>query len=352
MRGKILILLLLGVKIPILAVVLGSNTTPSRQTTYYNSFGATGSNYITGFVAIDAGFGLAGASSTVTYTGFYPINGPVNIAGGTLLLAQSLILSSGSTLANGSIAGGGYMLDLPHNISTFSFSVMTLGNITINIHSNTVLAGFLTFTGNSVIEGNGYTLDFSTTGGIRLAANASLALNNVTLLNVDGSNIQCADNTGTFTLNNVTLILSNDYTFSLGKFVVRGECDVTGTHVFAYRSSQTTVIQPNATWFFDFGTTLSYAPLTASKNLIAMSDATSTLHFYTTTLAVTTTGLQLTKGTFVIEGNCPVVSPAKNVNQAIIFGDGVSASNDLHVQTLPGSGLNIMSGFLVNNNVS
>ena len=82
-----------------------------------------------------------------------------------------------------------------------------------------------------------------------------------------------------------------------------------------------------------------------------MSDATSLLHLYETTVYSGIPGLALTKGQLFVRGECPIMSAATSSGDGIILGDGVSANNNVALTILEESGLNVRSGFVVYQNV-
>jgi hypothetical protein len=98
--------------------------------------------------------------------------------------------------------------------------------------------------------------------------------------------------------------------------------------------------------------TFSYKPPSASKNLIVMEANSSILYLYETSMHSTTTGIRLTKGILSVDGTCPVYSDATAESEAITFGDGAMASNDLVIKIGPESGLDVRSGLVLINNVN
>jgi hypothetical protein len=62
-------------------------------------------------------------------------------------------------------------------------------------------------------------------------------------------------------------------------------------------------------------------------------------------------GLQLTKGTLVIEGECQILSAATSHADGITLGDGVSSSNDIVLKIFPESGPNAITGWFNYKNV-
>jgi hypothetical protein len=219
----------------------------------------------------------------------------------------------------------------------------TFDSIELFLHSDLSLNGLTVFDGSCIINGHGHMIDFSG-GTMALAAGANLTIKDTRLDNISAGDISCADTAGVLSLQDVIWIQDADYTFSQGALTIYNTVKMTGGYIFAYSSNQTSTIQSNATWLFDSGMTFSYCPTSAS-NLIEMTDSTSKLHLYETTLFATAVGLDLLKGTLVVEGECPIESDATIQAEGIRLGDGVSESNDINLKIFPESGFTINSGF-------
>ncbi|MCF7899851.1 hypothetical protein K9L05_04385, partial [Candidatus Babeliales bacterium] len=89
-----------------------------------------------------------------------------------------------------------------------------------------------------------------------------------------------------------------------------------------------------------------------------MQNSTSELFLNGASLKTTYTGLQLTKGTLVLDHKNYLYNQdadgtgAASSSQAIIFGDGISADNDLHIEILPGGSLDLKTGILEFRNIN
>ncbi len=225
-------------------------------------------------------------------------------------------------------------------------------DIKLAFNSDITLAKNLEFQGACALKGNGHALNLDGPNNIIVTGGASLLLEGLTLKNVSGNNIRCYDNLSTVSLRDITWLQEADYTFTVGRIDVVGDVTVTGTHTFTYQSGATSTIFSRAKLMFGSGMTFKYDSPTTDRDLLTMADKTAVLHLYETTLQSTSTGLQLTKGTLVVEGTCPVKSEATVEFEGITFGDGVSVSNDLTYKPLPESGLDVKSGWLVYKNVN
>ncbi len=348
----IIFILLLTISFPVLAIVIGSNTTPSRQALV--TFPAVdGDNEMRGFAAFEDGFTLEDATTTCLYNSFFPVSGTVTFNNGTLNLNRSLVFTNTTQLVDGgTINGNQYKVALPDRVAQFSFGgPMTFNDLDLILHSDLALNGLTTFQSNCIVEGNGYTIDFSN-GTIAIDTSASVLFKNVILSGIAEGNVYCNDSSSVLSLQDVTWIQDNNYSFTQGTIEIFGAVKMTGGDFgFGYESDQVSTIKQDATWFFDSDMTFSYVPPTAASNLIAFEDKTSALHLYETTLHATTTGIEFTKGTVIVDGTCPIDSQATVKAEGIRLGDGTVA-NDIDLKVLAESGFRVDAGHLVQKIVS
>lgn len=224
-------------------------------------------------------------------------------------------------------------------------------NIKLVLNGNVRFLSPVVFYGLCEIEGNNFEVDLSGINSFSLSTSSTLLLKNTVLTGVQGSVINTVDTTGLLQLQNSTWIQTGDFVFGNGALNIIGECLFTGSSRFVYQSTVAATIESNSTMYFDYGMTFSYDPLISSNSLISMIDQTSIMYLYTTTLSVNGSGLQLTNGTLVIDGMCPLYSSGTSQSQGVSIGNGISSANNLKLKILPESGFNITSGFLVYNNV-
>ena len=91
---------------------------------------------------------------------------------------------------------------------------------------------------------------------------------------------------------------------------------MTGTNKFSYTAARTSTISSFGMLTFDHGTTFSYAPRVAKKNLIFMTDETSEIYLNGCTLSSTITGLRLTSGSLTFDNKVTLSSQARNTGEA------------------------------------
>ena len=224
-------------------------------------------------------------------------------------------------------------------------------NTKMVMNSDLIMGAPITFQGLCAIEGNENTLDMSAINNFSIASTSTLLLKNMTIQGISNNKINFVDNSGVLQLQDVTWVQTDTFTFTQGALQIQNSALFTGTAPFIYQSARPLTINTNSTLMFDSGMTFSYAPPSSANNLIAMADQTSILYFMNTALVASAVGMQLTKGTFIIDGPCSVASSGINLATGVTFGDGASAANNCTVKVLPESGFFINSGFLVHNNV-
>ena len=272
----------------------------------------------------------------------------ITMNGGTLTLLNDL------TLANGNrILGQGLIEIDDHNLSfgqtdfslsdTLYFEGTAGGKVSLN--SNIALSGRWTFSGDCSLDGAGHILDL-TNGEILVEQGSHLILENFTLKGLSGSNIRCLDDAAHLRLNKILWIQDTDFTFPQGTLSFDTFVTFRPEHTFAYQSTQTITIADNAVITMDNGFTFSYDPGTF-PNLIHFTDKTSQLFLNQATIHATAQGLQLTKGTMVVNGFAILESEiVDGVDNGITLGDCFNSENDFAVNLASAVNLTIASGSL------
>ena len=337
------------------ALVVGSNSAVAREA--QTTFPASDSdNEMLGFSWFEDGFILEDSTTTCTFNAFTPVSGDISLNSGTLFLRRDLMITNTVSLeTSGKIFGNSFGLFFPaeENLMLPSNNAepdFIFEDVSINFNTDVTLSASVQFEGTCLIEGNNHILDLS--GSIiKINPASTLIMRNVLLVGVSGTNIRFLDSLATLTLENVMWTQDDDYTMTLGHIDFFGEVTINGGKTFAYQSDQVSTINSYATVLIDHGVTFSYDPSSANSSLLAMTDETSTLFLQNATLHSTATGLELTKGTLVVEGASAFSSEAIVQAEAIKIGDG-TAANDLTIEVLPGASLSLSSGYLDYNNVA
>lgn len=259
--------------------------------------------------------------------------------------------SNGNYITYGDVAG---FLYIANRLSpSFLSNCFTFSNVYLSMCNDLYLQNAcITFGGNCAIYGNGNTLTIMPTSTVYIDSNSRLLLEDIIVSGVADSNIQAVDDSGLLILNNVTWNLLSDYSFSLGAFSVINSFMVRGSNkIFSYLTDMASTVSLSSNLTFDFGVTFSYSPTSSANNLILFAGATSFLKLINSSLYVSSGGLLLRKGTFIVDGLSSIINTGTASTQGVIFGDGINLNNNMTINFLPAAELDVMSGFVVNKNV-
>ncbi len=258
-------------------------------------------------------------------------------------------MRNGAYIANGSDAD---LVSIYQSANTQFSSCFVLSDLEMHINTDiTLLDVCLIFSGNSVIYGKGNTLSLSTDAMMQVASNSSLLLSNIVVQGINDSNLQILDNTSTLSLQDAILELDGNFSFTVGKMDIIGDVHFAGNgDIFTYRSTQASTIQLGSSLILDSGITFSYAPTSNANSLLQFINKSSQLRLNSATLFASIEGLNLIKGTLLVDGFSLLSSVGANLAQAISFGNGVSSVNNMAIEFLP-AGVLSCNGFIVDNNV-
>jgi len=273
----------------------------------------------------------------------------------TIVLSRNLEFSqNNSILGSGTVNLESYTLILGNQYLNWTSPIYWDGNNgTVELNADVYLSGTWTFSGNCTINGNNYLLQIDPAASIIVERGSILNLNNVQIYGVQNNNIRCSDSAGTIALDNSTLILSGNYNFGMGKLTFDNLVEIVGGPLtFTYATDQVSTINSGGILNIGEYITFNYAPSIAAKNLIQLGCPGSQITLNRATLHSTCTGIQLTTGILEINGSCQITSDATSMPQAIVFGDGISAQNDLTIEILDGACMEITSGCLVMKNLN
>ncbi len=242
----------------------------------------------------------------------------------------------------------------PSHISLGSGSDIIFGtNSCVRLAKNCTLNSTWKFAGNSMLDGRNKMLTLGSSGIIEAQAGANLTLKDLTIYDVNGTNVRCASNTATITFDNVKIINRNAWNFATGAFAVTNNLTLAGGGKFVYQSAYASTINDNSTLFLTDGMTFSYDPAKGSSQAVAgqqnlvFTNSSSKMICDGVTLKITNTGMRLTKGTIQFDRKCFVYSDANLTDTAhgLILGDGLYL-NDPQIVLGPDSRLSLESGVL------
>ena len=322
-----------------------------------------GDNELLEFGFFKNGFSLENASTNVTHSSIFPVSGNVQMRGGSISLQNSLFFGPGTILgSSGTFNGGSSMpiVDFAVTVTGLPSNQTTVfKDVQVSICSEFEIAGDVRFEGKCRLIGNHSVLKLGESAHIVVANNSSLEVEGIKLLGLKNSNVEMLTDTADISFDNCALILSNDFTCSHGSINFQKEVTVMGNYKFIYATPMTSTISNQSFLIFDRASTFSYDPPVARKDLIEFADKTSLLCLFNSTLYTTHTGMVLTKGTLLIDDfsyfdmNLQIDDMTSDIlSGGIEFGDGVSSENDIHIDFIGNSQIDIMSGRIIYNNVS
>jgi hypothetical protein len=353
-KDKVIFFLLLMLQDPLQGVTIGSDAAPSRLNTQQTL--NTGDRVAT-FPALYGGLALSSLTVTATWDCIFPLGGPLAMNSGTLLLNSDLTLNNNSTITTiGGFIGQNHTLSLAPtntyiNQSTTIGAPCTISNLNINLASDVYLQNCnITFMGNTIINGYGSTLTLLPTATLILGANASLEFKGITINGMSNSTFYASALTSTFILDNTTINLSNNYTFSLGSLEIYNDVLITGSGFGIYYSSPAQcTIESFSQLMIDNGVTFSYVPSNSSNTGFSFVDATSQFYLSGGIFYVGSQGLYLLRGRMLVDKTSYLV--AATGGTITTMGDGANAGNDFTLNILPAATLTIVQGYLTYYNV-
>lgn len=340
------------------ATVFGSDSTVQAAQVFFTFPQGQSNNRLATYGLASNGFALANASTSAIFDSIFPVEGPINLNGGTLVLNRDLICRNITTLQGmGVITGQNQVLELSYNTNALPSNTSKFQDTTLVLNNDVSISSAITFMGTCTVEGNGHQIVMGANSGLKVGNNSSLVLRNVTINGVSGTNVQCLNDGGLLVLDNATWIQKTNSSFVLGTLQFKNDVLFTGTTTFAYQSLKTSLINAQSSLILDDGFTFSYDPTRlASKTLLQFVDATSSLILHGATLATTVTGLNLTRGSLEVYGDS-VFAPQTRaiglniIDNGITLGDGLSSANDCATTIHAGARLQVAIGSLNYRNV-
>lgn len=331
------------------ADVVGSDTAVSVVPAY--TFPTGVDNRIANFGFIKNGFTFADSLTTCTFDSVFPVSGGVQLNGGTLYLNQDLLFSNITDLEGlGTIIGNNHLLDFCSSVQSFPGNTSLFVNTILSLNTHIILDDAITFSGICQLNGRGNNLIMDPDASITIASGSTLLLKDITVENVEGMNINLADDTSQLILHNVALELISSFTFNYGSFLCIGDVLITGSYAFFYTSSQTSTITKDANLIFADQAILSIGMqnVDAPVQPLAFADLSSVLMFDNATLSVNPNGVQFIAGTVVTMRDVEVDVASTSSSTGLILGDGTQ-QGDMVFDMYPGCSVNYTGGAVVYN---
>ncbi len=264
---------------------------------------------------------------------------------------QVLVINNGFTATLTNI-----LLDRfsPSNLSLGAGSSIIFGNNSyVTIFKNDSLNYTWKFSGTSTLDGQNKMISLGSSGIIEAQASSTLTLKDLTLYDVNGTNLRCLDNSASIIFNNVKIINRNRWRFQNGAFAVTNNLSMLGGGIFSYESAYASTINDNSNLLFTDNMTFSYDPAkgsgqaVAGQQNLAFTNTSSKLICDGVTLKITNTGMKVTKGTIQFDRQNSIYSDA-NINdksRGLIIGQS-DISTDAQIIAGPGAIINLESGVI------
>lgn len=208
-------------------------------------------------------------------------------------------------------------------------SDFSLSNGALEINQNFDFKGRMFFNGDCRLDCRDYTIKLVDSGGLFVRPGAQLIIQNATIEGITEDNFSCITDAGDITLRNVNLRLTSNYTFSKGAILFEQDTLITddrNARTFTFSPSRTSTISSYSQLIVDDGVTLSYAPSIPNKNLISMTDETSTLYLNGATLLTTSTSLNLDMGNVILDNHVTISCGGNNTGEALEFGTNLTVN--------------------------
>lgn len=281
-----------------------------------------------------------------------------NEAMGTLSIASSQSVFGSVNIvkwsnANNYIATG----DDANNLSIYGFNTinptgdLVFKNIYLMLHGDLLCTNTLRFQGDCTIDMTGHDILLQTNGHLVVDSGSSLRFKDAYIYNIYDRKLRCLDSLATVSLQDVSIQLDGDWTFSLGSINVQQDVVISGTQRVIYQSAGTITVEKNSMLYCDQNLTFSYEPLNSSNSRMVFKDSSSQWYLDNASLYVSNAGLQLLKGTCIINGFCNVSNNASSSSFGLIFGSGSTIVDNMRLKILQGSELSALSGYIVYKNV-
>ena len=148
--------------------------------------------------------------------------------------------------------------------------------------------------------------------------------------------------------------MDGNFSFTLGQVDIVGTVNIVGDgFTLTWESDQELTIGTDSKLILGEGVTFDYDPTGNSRNLLVFTDNSSELVMsQDSTLNAGTSGINLTKGTLVVNANATLSAESSTAASEITFGDGSTSSNDIKVEIGNAVELQLSQGALDHNNVS
>ncbi len=226
-----------------------------------------------------------------------------------------------------------------------------------------IFVGFGFVRADMTIDGGGGSLELSPTGTLGVGTGAKLTLKNVTIDSLSGNattgRLIMHHSTSQLVLQNSTLSLDGNYSFTQGSLVIKGDCTITGTAgtLFTFHGHNI-LIDDNSTLRVK-NVTFQAAPTSRMRQLVRYGNSTSELLLDNATFKcdnspsalMSSGGMMMVGGNLVIKGSSVIDNTGTSSMHALFLGNGSYSSSDCRLVVRPRSKLTVRNAGIVFKNV-
>jgi len=171
---------------------------------------------------------------------------------------------------------------------------------------------------------------------------STLSLHEIELCGLKQNNMRCSGLTSAIVLSDSILHIDNDFSFTSGSMMCEQEVMLTGSMTFDYASDSALTVTSDSRLRLE-GLSFSYNPSIAHRGLFALRDRSSILSLEGCTLSSSSTGMQLTKGTLMVDHKNLLFNDGVSLSEGFIFGNG-NVDDNLNIQMKPGGSFDLVTG--------
>ena len=210
-----------------------------------------------------------------------------------------------------------------------------------------------------IIDGGGGSLELSVTFSVRVGTGSKMTFRDLTVDNLSSDRLIMNHSTSQLVLQNSTLSLDGNYSFTQGSLVIKGDCTITGTAgtLFTFHGHNI-LIDDNSTLRVK-NVTFQAAPTSRMRQLVRYGNSTSELLLDNATFKcdnspsalMSSGGMMMVGGNLVIEGSSVIDNTGTSSMHALFLGNGSYSSADCRLVVRPRSKLTVRNAGIVFKNV-
>ena len=210
-----------------------------------------------------------------------------------------------------------------------------------------------------IVDGGGGSLELSRTFSVQIGTGVKMTFRNLTVENLSSDRLIVDHSTSQLVLQNSTLSLDGNYSFTQGSLVIKGDCTITGTAgtLFTFHGHNI-LIDDNSTLRVK-NVTFQAAPTSRMRQLVRYGNSTSELLLDNATFKcdnspsalMSSGGMMMVGGNLVIEGSSVIDNTGTSSMHALFLGNGSYSSADCRLVVRPRSKLTVRNAGIVFKNV-